>query len=92
MNRMRVVLYTRDKSLSCWRAKRLLRRKGCPFEEVNLTTGGGGQQEGGALSDRTISEKRVPFLFVDGRGVGGLEEMVALDACGVLDRLVRGEV
>jgi hypothetical protein len=48
----------------------------CPFEEVNLTTGGGGQQEGGALSDRTISEKRVPFLFVDGRGVGGLEEMV----------------
>ena len=91
MNRMRVVLYTRDKSLSCWRAKRLLRRKGYPFEEVNLT-GGGGQEEGGARSDRSISEKRVPFLFVDGRGVGGLEEMVALDACGVLDRLVRGEV
>ena len=91
MNQMRVVLYTRDKSLSCWRARRLLRRKGYAFEEVNLT-GGGGQQEGGARIDRTISEKRVPFLFVDGRGVGGLEEMVALDACGVLDRLVRGEV
>jgi glutaredoxin 3 len=91
MNRMRVVLYTRDKSLSCWRARRLLRRKGYAFEEVNLT-GGGGQQEGGARSDRSISEKRAPFLFVDGRGVGGLEEIVALDACGVLDRLVRGEV
>ncbi len=91
MNQMRVVLYTRDRSLSCWRAKRLLRRKGYPFEEVNLT-GGGGQEEGGARIDRTISEKQVPFLFVDGRGVGGLEEMVALDACGVLDRLVRGEV
>ncbi len=91
MNQMRVVLYTGDRSLSCWRAKRLLRRKGYAFEEVNLT-GGGGQEEGGALSDRTISEKRVPFLFVDGRGVGGLEEMVVLDACGVLDRLVRGEV
>jgi glutaredoxin 3 len=90
MNRMRVVLYTRDRSLSCWRAKRLLRRKGYAFEEVNLT--GGGQEEGGARIDRTISEKRVPFLFVDGREVGGLEEMVALDACGVLDRLVRGEV
>ena len=91
MNQMRVVLYTRDKSLSCWRAKRLLRHKGYPFEEVNLTTGGA-QEEGGARIDRTISEKRVPFLFVDGRGVGGLEEMVALDTCGVLDRLVRGEV
>jgi glutaredoxin 3 len=91
MNQMRVMLYTKDRSLSCWRAKRLLRRKGYAFEEVNLTTGGG-QEEGGARSDRSISEKRVPFLFVDGRGVGGLEEMVALDACGVLDRLVRGEV
>ena len=90
MNRMRVVLYTRDRSLSCWRARLLLRRKGYPFEEVNLT--GGGKEEGGARRDRTIREKRVPFLFVDGRGVGGLEEMVALDACGVLDRLVRGEV
>ncbi len=91
MNQMRVVLYTTDRSLSCWRARRLLRRKGYPFEEVNLT-GGGGREEVGARRDRTISEKRVPFLFVDGRGVGGLEEMVALDACGVLDRLVRGEV
>ena len=91
MNQMRVVLYTGDRSLSCWRAKRLLTRKGYSFEEVNLT-GGGGQEEGGARIDRTISEKRVPFLFVDGRGVGGLEEMVALDACGLLDRLVRGEV
>jgi glutaredoxin len=75
MNRMRVVLYTRDRSLSCWRAKRLLRRKGYSFEEVNLT-GGCDEEEGGARGDRTISEKRVPFLFVDGRGVGGLEEMV----------------
>ncbi len=92
MNQMRVVLYTTDRSLSCWRARLLLRRKGYSFEEVNLTTGGGAQEEGGARIDRTISEKRVPFLFVDGREVGSLEEMVALDACGVLDRLVRGEV
>jgi glutaredoxin len=66
MNRMRVVLYTRDKSLSCWRARRLLRRKGYAFEEVNLT--GGGQEEGGARSDRTISEKRVQEEVVDWNG------------------------
>jgi glutaredoxin 3 len=91
MNQMRVMLYTRDKSFSCWRAKRLLRGKGYAFEEVNLADGGG-EKEGDAGIDRTISEKRVPFVFVDGRPVGGFREIVALDASGVLDRLVRGEV
>ncbi len=90
MDQKPVVIYVKHFSPYCWRAKRLLRRKRYSFEELNLT--GGGEEEGGARSDWTISEKRVPFVFVDGRGVGGLEEMVALDACGVLDRLVRGEV
>ena len=90
MNQMRLVLYTRDRSFRCWRAKRLLRRKGYFFEEVNFSGGGG--EEDGAWIDRSISEKRVPFVFVDGRAVGGFKEMMALDASGVLDRLVQGEV
>ena len=92
MDQMKVVLYTRDKSLSCWRAKRFLRRKGYAFEVLNLTEGGVGEKGDGAWIDQTISEKRVPFVFIDGRPVGGLQEMLALAASGVLDRLVRGEV
>ncbi len=87
---MEVVLYTKAKSLSCWRAKRLLRRNGYAFEVRDLTAGG--EEDSGAWLDRTISEKRVPFVFIDGRPVGGLGEMVALEASGALDRLVRGEV
>ncbi len=91
MDQMRVVLYTADKSISCWRAKRLLKHNGYAFEVIDLT-GDGGEEEDGARLDRTISEKRVPFVFVDGRPVGGFREMLALSASGVLDRLVRGEV
>jgi glutaredoxin 3 len=89
MNQMEVVLYTKDKSFRCWRAKRLLRRKGYAFEVVNVLTYGG---EGDARIDRTISQKRVPFVFVDGRPVGGFDVIMTLDRSGTLDRLVRGEV
>jgi glutaredoxin len=90
MNQMEMVLYTREKSFACWRAKRLLERRGYALEVRNLTDGS--QENSGGWVDRTISEKRVPFLFVDRRPVGGFREIMALDASGTLDRLVRGEV
>jgi len=90
MNQMGVVLYTKAKSFSCWRAKRLLRRNGYAFEVLDLADGS--EEDGGGWVDRTISQKRVPFVFIDGRPVGGLREIVALDASGALDRLVQGEV
>ena len=89
MNQMEVVLYARDRSFRCWRAKRLLRRKGYAFEEVNVVTDGGKDR---ARFDRTISQKRVPFVFVDGRPVGGFDTIMTLERSGTLDRLVRGEV
>lgn len=89
MNQMEVALYTKDKSFRCWRAMRLFRRKGYALEVVNVFTDGG---EGDARIDRTISQKRVPFIFVDGRPVGGFDVLMALERSGNLDRLVRGEV
>jgi glutaredoxin 3 len=89
MNQMEVVLYTKDKSFRCWRMERLLRHKGYAFEVVNVLTDGG---EGDARIDRTISRKRVPFVFIDGRPVGGFSDIMTLDRTGALDRLVQGEV
>jgi glutaredoxin 3 len=90
MDQMEVVLYTRDKSFRCWRAKRLLRRKGYTFEVVNLVTDDGTEDR--AWFDRAISQKQVPFVFVDGRPVGGFDVITTLERSGTLDRLVRGEV
>ncbi len=38
MDQREVVLYTRGRSLRCWRAKRLLRRGGYEFEVLDTTT------------------------------------------------------
>jgi len=90
MNQMEVVLYTRDRSFYGWRTMRPLGRKGYAFEEVNVVTDGG---EDRAWFDRTISLKRVQFVFVDGCPVGGFDVIMTIDdRSGTLDRLVQGEV
>jgi len=41
---------------------------------------------------RSAYRETVPYVFVDQRPVGGLDEIMALDHSGVLARLVRGEL
>ena len=95
MDEREVLLYTRSRSLRCWRAKRLLARRGYHFEVVETTN------EGLAsilkylkLKHLTHSTYRqtVPYLFVDHRPVGGFAYIRAFDSSGVLDHLVRGEI
>jgi glutaredoxin 3 len=88
MDQMRVVIYVKHRSLSCWRAQRLFRRKGYAFEVVEVSSDGGLP----AQLARTTRHTTVPQVFIDGRLVGGFDVMRALDRSGDLDRLVRGEV
>jgi glutaredoxin len=41
---------------------------------------------------RFTGRTTVPYVFVDGRPVGGFAEIKALHRSGALDRLARGEV
>ena len=84
-----VVLYAVSRSRSCRRARRLLRRKGYAFEEVDL-----GVDEALLVSLREATGKTIllPLVFLGGRLVGGLDEIVALERSGDLERLVRGRV
>jgi glutaredoxin len=90
MYQREMVLYTRSRSLRCWRAKRLLTRRGYQFKAVETTTDellGLVKQ----LSPKsTYLQSSVPYLFIDHRPVGGFREIRALDGSGVLQRLVRG--
>ena len=67
----------------------LLRRKGYAFEEVDL-----GVDEAllGSLGEATGKTILLPLVFLGGRLVGGLDEIVALERSGDLERLVRGRV
>jgi glutaredoxin len=85
-----VVLYVRRRSLRCWRARRLLARRGYHFEVVD-TTGGASRVTFKQLAYSAYREA-VPYVFVDQRPVGDFGDIKALDRSGDLERLVRGAV
>jgi glutaredoxin len=91
MDQMAVVICVRSGSPRCWRARRLLGRRGYAFEVVELSSDGELPPRLAAMVGSKAA-RRLPQVLVDGRLVGGYEVVRALDRSGVLDRLVRGEV
>ena len=79
MYQREMVLYTRNRSLRCWRAKRLLGRVGYRFEVVAASV------DPGALSEVTHREVTPPYVFVDRHLVGGMGTVRALVGSGQFD-------
>jgi glutaredoxin 3 len=80
-----VEIYTRAFCGYCARALALLRDKGVTFEEHDLTMGGAPRA---AMMERTGGAATFPQIFVDGKHVGGCDDLLALDASGKLDELL----
>jgi glutaredoxin 3 len=80
-----VEIYTTPMCPYCARAKRLLDRKGVAYSEVDLWQEPGRREE---MLKRADGRRTVPQIFIDGRGVGGSDELHALEARGELDRLL----
>jgi glutaredoxin 3 len=81
----RVVVYSKEYCSFCKRAKALLQSKNIAFEEVDVTSDAVLQEKVQRLSGR----RTVPQIFIDGKSVGGFEELRELEAAGELDRLSR---
>ena len=79
-----VVIYTRDPCPYCVRAKRLLDSKGVAYQEIAVT---GNPQLEREMARRS-GGKTAPQVFIHGKGVGGADELQALDASGDLDRML----
>ena len=69
------MIYVGRASPYCWRAMRLLRRKGNALEVVEVSS----DDELPVPPARTTGRRAVPQVFIDGRLVGGFEVMKALD-------------
>lgn len=80
-----VEIYTRAFCGYCARALALLRDKGVTFEEHDLTMGGAPRA---AMMERTGGAATFPQIFIDGKHVGGCDDLLALDATGKLDELL----
>ena len=85
-----MVLYARGPSLSCWRARRLLGRAGYRFEVVDVAGDPGMLAELSEAARRKVAPS--PYVFVDGRPVGGMGTVRALLGSGQLERLLRGNL
>lgn len=79
----RVQVYTAPACSYCVQAKRLLRERGIPFEEIDVARDPAGRAAMIEISGR----RTVPQVFIDGAPIGGYEELAALDRRGELDRL-----
>ena len=80
-----VEIYTTPMCPYCHRAKRQLRNKGVEFVEIDLWEHPARREE---MIARAEGRRTVPQIFVDGRALGGSDDLYALDQAGGLDPLL----
>lgn len=81
----KIEVYTKFLCPYCTRAKALLDRKGVHVEEIDVTMDRAGFD---AMVARAGGRRTVPQIFIDGRHIGGSDDLAALDAKGGLDPLL----
>ncbi len=79
-----VTVFTMTLCPYCVAAKRLLKKKGVDFEEVNLDQ----QPERWGECERRSGRETVPQIFFGDRHIGGCDDLMELDRSGELDRLI----
>ncbi len=80
-----VTVYTTSYCPYCDRAKALLRKRDVPFEEVDVTEDAGKRAW---LVSASGGRRTVPQIFIDGKPVGGSDDLHALDRSGELEALL----
>ncbi len=80
-----VEIYTKDWCPYCARAKRLLDDKGVAYAEHEISMDPAKRAE---MIDRANGRTTVPQVFIDGRHVGGSDDLAALEREGRLDSLL----
>jgi glutaredoxin 3 len=81
----KVEIYTKAFCPYCTRALQLLGSKGVSPEEYDITMGGPQRAE---MIDRAGGRTTVPQIFINGKHVGGSDDLAALDRAGKLDPLL----
>jgi glutaredoxin 3 len=83
----KVLVYTKRNCPYCVRAKRLLERKGVPYEEIDVE----GNDDLRVWLVETTGQRTVPQVFAGERPLGGYTDLEELERRGQLDPILRGE-
>lgn len=81
----RIEIYTSPLCGYCHAAKRLLTSKGAGFTEYDTLTDAALKAE---MIQRAGGRRTVPQIFIDGKHIGGSDDLHALDRAGGLDPLL----
>lgn len=81
----KIEIYTKAWCGFCHRAKSLLDSKGVHYVEHDITMGGPRREE---MMSRKPDARTVPQIFIDGRAIGGSDDLAALERDGKLDALL----
>lgn len=77
---MRIKVYTKGYCSFCFAAKNLLIKRGLEYEEISLLNNSSAEKEMRELTGGTT----VPQIVINGRVIGGFDELVELDMEGEL--------
>lgn len=81
-----IILYTTAACPYCVAAKNFLTSRGADYSEVRVDIDPAAQ----ARMIEQSKRRSVPQIFIDGKHVGGYDDMVALDRAGGLMPLLQG--
>ncbi|MBP7843432.1 MAG: glutaredoxin 3 [Proteobacteria bacterium] len=80
-----ILFYTKDYCPYCVAAKNLLNQKGVAYTEIDVTHDSVKYQE---MLTKASPRRTVPQIFINGSGVGGFDDIKALDTKGELEKLL----
>ena len=79
-------IYIKPTCPYCIRALGLLKKKGVDYHIINIMQEPERRQE---MIDRAGGRSTVPQIFINGKHIGGCDDLHALDAAGQLDGLLQ---
>ncbi len=81
----KIEIYTWQTCPFCIRAKKLLEQKGVHYEEHSIDGDQAGRM---AMIERADGRSTVPQIFINNNGIGGCDELYALERANKLDELL----
>ena len=81
----KIELYYPDFCGFCARAERLLQSKNVDYKRINIWEVDGAKEE---MVQRSGGRTTVPQVFIDGKHVGGSDDLFALESQGKLDAMI----
>ena len=81
-----IQIYTQPWCPYCERAVHLLTTKGVEFKEIDAPQGSKAREE---ARQRSGGRTSAPQIFIEGQHIGGCDDLLALDAAGKLDPLLK---